>query len=360
MSGIVIGMRHIVPGIASICLLLVLAMAVPVWPALAAGLAGTSLVVFGMTGVLLLVLGMRSAGRTRLLVVAVAALNVAAAVLPQLAFYTLSSRMDVTLTFDPVSYLTFSGDADIPPTQTIDYKRVGTDPLRAALYRPRETGPVPAVVLLHGGGWRYGNHLETGQWPRLLTDAGFAVVSIEYRLAGDDTHTWRDAPEDVADALNYVRANAERLQIDGDRLHLLGQSAGGHLALLEAYRNRSVRSVVSLYAPVDLRLDYETSRDKSAELDFVGGPPAQYGDRYDRLSPLRYVSPSSPPTLAVQGTYDDLVHPTQAQLLADRLGASGVRHETLLLPLTGHSFENQRGGFATQLTTQRVVQFLKS
>lgn len=336
-----------------------LSMVVPFWTALSAGIASLSVVIFGITSlVLFVVLFIAPRPLTGIIVVSLS-VSLFGLIAPQLVFLQAASKINVPLSFKPLSYLHFSGKSELPADKTVVYKQVSGQKLRLAFYSAHKNQPAPVVVLLHGGGWRYGNYLETGLWPRFLTENGFNVVSVEYRLSSDSYHSWKDAPSDVHDAILYIKSQASAFNIDASQVNLLGQSAGGHLALLEAYRAGEVRSVVALYAPIDLTLDYQTSRDKSAELDFIGGPPSQYPDRYKLLSPLSYVSASSPPTLLVQGLYDDLVVKENSVRLGQELSRQGVRYQTLFLPFTGHSFENQRGGFATQITTWQVIKFLK-
>jgi dipeptidyl aminopeptidase/acylaminoacyl peptidase len=337
---------------------LVVFMIVPISTALSAGIAALSAVIFSLSLIICLVLfAMRPHGERKYIVIAFIAACFGL-VVPQTAFIITAHKHGVNLSFNPATYLTFSGETTMDPERTIVYKSDYGRPMNLAFYKTKMGGQRPSVLLLHGGGWRYGNHLETGDWPRVLTDAGFHVFSVEYRLSNDTYQTWRDAPKDVHQAVEYLRENAAELSVDPLRLHLMGQSAGGHLALLEAYMHNDVSSVVSLYAPIDLMLDYQTSRDKSAELDFVGGPPNQYASRYRAVSPITYVSAYAPRSLIVQGKTDDLVAPQNAIQLATALRENSIEHEVLLLPMTGHSFENQRGGFATQITEQRVVQFL--
>ena len=336
---------------------LTILMIAPVSVALAAGLAGVSIAVFGPTLVLTGFMYVRHK-RDKLLAGLAFAAALFGLIFPQVGFWVAAERADVSLRFNPVSYLTFSGATTIKPTKLITYKSIDDKKLGLAYYKSSAAGVRPAVILLHGGGWRYGNHLETGDWPRILTDAGFHVFSAEYRLANDEYQTWRDAPRDVHDAYAYVQDHAADLSVNPTQINLIGQSAGGHLALLEAYLHNDARTVVSLYAPIDLALDYATSRDKSAELDFIGGPPKQYPNRYRAVSPITYVFPRAPRTLIVQGTTDDLVAAKNATLLSSSLTEDRIEHELVLLPMTGHSFENQRGGFPTQITEARVLRFL--
>lgn len=340
---------------------LVGALVIPFHVALSAGLASLSLVVYGPLAVLLLIGAVVTSGMVRVAASVSVSIALFAAFIPLAALLHTARSHNLPLTFQPLEYITFDGDTTIGPSQTETYKTTTRHELKLALYRSQrdDTAPQPVVALLHGGGWRYGNYLETGSWPERLTDAGFTVVSIEYRLSSDSYHTWQDAPEDVRDAVSYLKTHANRLQINDQAIHLMGQSAGGHLALLEAFRSNSVESVIALYPPADLALDYRTSRDKSAELDFIGGPPGQYPDRYKHVSPISYVSSASPRTLLIQGTRDDLVAVDNTRELSARLTEAGVAVETLYLPLTGHSFENQRGGFAAQLAQEKAIRFLK-
>lgn len=331
-------------------------MFIPIHTALSAGLAGLSLLIFSIC--LLIAFGLlrgRSFISQPLLTAAIIA-SLLGLLIPQASYIELARQHGDSLRFDPLTYATFSGTTDLNPTKIItsDYGK------SIAYYRGQGTGKLPVVVLVHGGGWRYGNYLETGPWPAVLTQAGYSVVSIEYSLSDDTTPTWQTAPADIHNALIYIRSVEDSLAIDTSHMTLLGQSAGGHLALLEAYEYNQVYSVVSLYAPVDLELDYDTSRDKSAELNFLGGSPSDYPVRYSATSPLSNVSSLSPRTLIIQGERDDLVSAQNAVMLSMALADHNVTHELLLLPMTGHSFENQRGGFATQISEQRVMDFLQN
>lgn len=337
---------------------LVLALIIPFSIAVSAGIASLSAIIFSISIALCVLVFFIRPPRERIYIIPTLLAACFGLAIPQLAFVVSANKHDVSLSFDPLAYVTFSGETTIQPTKMITYKRDNGRPMQLAYYEAANGGQRPAVLLLHGGGWRYGNHLETGNWPKLLTDAGFHVFSVEYRLSNDTYQTWRDAPADIHQAFTYLQDNAPALSVASNYIHIMGQSAGGHLALLEAYLHNQAASVVSLYAPIDLSLDYETSRDKSAELDLLGGPPSQYASRYQSVSPITYVSAYAPRTLIVQGTTDDLVSPQNATRLAGALTKNNVDHETVLLPMTGHSFENQRGGFATQIAEQSVVRFL--
>jgi acetyl esterase/lipase len=349
-------------GTALLTILFILPLLLPIWPALRAGIASVSLVLFGVPFVLSAVLlyALRGNWRLRILMSGTMLITLLGVTVPQIAYARIAERTESRLSFNPLSYLHFSGSTTAAPTRTVTYKHYANQDMKLAFYQNAQTGVRPLVVILHGGGWQYGNYLETGNWPRLFMEAGYSVASVEYRLANQNYHTWRDAPRDIHDAIVYLQDHASEFSIDPQAITLFGQSAGGHLALLEAYQNNAVHSVIGLYAPIDLALDYKTSTDKAAEINFLGGKPDEYPARYQQLSPLTYVSNNSPRTLLIQGLSDDLVDRQNARLLATALTDHSVVHETLYLPLSGHSFDNQRGGFTTQLAEQNVLRFLAS
>jgi acetyl esterase/lipase len=127
--------------------------------------------------------------------------------------------------------------SDLVPVETrtaIEFANVDGRSLLLDLHRPRESaGPLPTIVVVHGGGWRRGDradHAEGRQIP--LAAAGFAVASVDYSLSGEAKFP---APLlDLRRAVRWLRADAGELGIDPDRVGVLGASSGGHLAALLA------------------------------------------------------------------------------------------------------------------------------
>lgn len=347
--------------VAALTVFLAFFLFVPVFVALRAGIAGLSLALF--TPLLLASLFLAFATwQRRLMRAAIVALLAAAVALlamtaVQLSFIASARNEQVTLSFNPVRYLTFNGDS-IQPSRTFVYKEVAGQPLRLAVYGTNSSTPSATILLVHGGGWQYGNYLRTNNWPKLLTEQGYRVISIEYRLASPTLPTWDKSPADISDAVSYIKQHSSQLGVKVDQIALLGQSAGGHLALLEAYRSQSVKAVVGLYAPTDLTEDYRLSTDKANELAFLGGTPEQVPKRYEATSALGAITNAAPATLLIQGLSDDLVSYTSSVNTSSKLHNAGVQYRLVLLPYTGHSFENQVGGFATQIGEQVVIEFL--
>ena len=236
------------------------------------------------------------------------------------------------------------GVPDYPRVKNVVYStQYGALPLD--LYLATAPGPRPAVLYIHGGAWSNGN--KSGGYGLALAPAlamaGVTVVSLNYRLAP----AWRFPAmiEDVRCAIRFMRANARQWNIDADRLGVIGNSAGGHLAALAALApdaewvtsewpgvSSAVRLAVCLWGPSDLQA--------------VIGPElndrlvAVFGEGSEALrvgSPIVYVSDGAPPFLIVNGEDDTTVPAAQAVALHDALIGHGRESTLVLVANAGHS-----------------------
>ncbi len=271
--------------------------------------------------------------------------------------------------FSPSRLLAFGSPT--PAVETIPYReRAGEEPLVLDLYggaRPGEARPL--VVMVHGGSWSGGDRHQLTAIARRLAGDGVAVASIEYGLA--PRHPFPDGLEDVITAVDFLKARAASLGIDPERVVLYGRSAGGHLALLAAYRlgTARVRGVVALYAPTDMHDSWAHPTnpwvfDTPGTLRrFLGGAP---GDspamhaRYTAASPIAHVGPTTPPTLLVHGVRDEIVRFRHASRLAERLSRARVPHAVVALPWATHGCEASLAGPSGQLVEYAVRRFLAS
>ena len=222
----------------------------------------------------------------------------------------------------------------------------------------------PIVVVIHGGGWRSGQRSVPSSLNRYLAARGYLVASIDYRLAPH--HRFPAAIDDVDDAVAWLKENAASLGGDPRRIVLIGRSAGGHLALLAAYRTKDpdVKGVVAFYPGTDLRFAWANPSnplvlDTRAVLgDFLGGGPDAFGKAYDAASAYDFAGKESPPTLLLHGTRDELVAVMQSRRLAEKLRAANVRSRLIELPWATHAFDYNFSGPGGQIATYAVERFL--
>lgn len=233
------------------------------------------------------------------------------------------------------------------------------------------------IIFVHGGAWRFGRR-NIGKFPyfRQLAAQGHLVMDIDYTL--NPQTSVPGMVMDVKRAILWLKAHAAAYQVNPKRIVLIGQSAGGHLALLAAYTpnylafqpkevagDTSVRAVVSYYGPPDmlaLHADLEArfgavlterrlervnrllarfgedavSRGVSG---LVGGPLEEIPEMYRLISPITYVDGDCPPTLLLHGTHDFLVDHLAAERLHQALSLADVPVVYLPLPGCDHAFE---------------------
>jgi acetyl esterase/lipase len=212
---------------------------------------------------------------------------------------------------------------------------------RLDLYVPNSSKPSPVVVWFHGGSWKYGHpgfHLLV----RDLTSHGLAVASVEYRLLGRK-HRWPAQLDDSLAAVDWIHQNGARYGVDGRRLGVSGESAGGHLAALVALkRNRPVVDAACiLYPPTDmvsLGRRYARFRKFSVVNQMFRGDIESRLDLAREASPVSHVTRRAPPFLIYHGDRDWLVPVDQGWRLHSELSRAGVDSQIEIVKGKGHAF----------------------
>ncbi len=230
----------------------------------------------------------------------------------------------------------------------IVYRRTGARSERLDVYVPTAPAPPggrPAVLAIHGGGWRGGNKDSYGRMAARLSRHGYVVVAVNYTLSRPGAPSWPANLDDVREAVRWVRRHAGAYGIDPDRIAALGASAGGHLAVLLGTdpapdRAARVQAVVDFYGPTDLPTLVQ-SRPPTAEpiALLLGGALNKWPDRYEAASPLRHVSHDDPPMLIIHGSDDALVPLDQSRALASALQRAGVPNRLMVVEHARHGFD---------------------
>ena len=213
-------------------------------------------------------------------------------------------------------------------------------------------GSFPAIVCIHGGGFRAGKREGYDKQCMTLAQNGYVAITVTYRLA--PRYQFPAAVYDCKAAVRWLRANAAKYKIDPSRIGVTGGSAGGHLAQFLGVTNGNkefegegnldqssdVACVVNYYGPSDFTKSYDKSVDAKDVLPlFFGGDLTTKMAEHVKGSPLTWVSEKSVPTLCIHGTEDKYVAYEQATWLVDKLKANKVEAELLTLQGAGHGFK---------------------
>jgi len=274
-----------------------------------------------------------------------------------------AAAQEDTTTYKPVEY-----PQGFTSQLNVVYAKSGDWEGRMDLYLPPNGGKTtPVIINIHGGGWNKGVK-ESQSGFSIFFKNGFAVANIEYRLSGQATAP--AAVEDTRCALIYLIKNAKALNIDVNRIVIMGSSAGGHLALMggmlandhrfdtncPGVENVHVAAIVDKYGITDVwdwaYGPYKTSKSATQWL----GARAKDKDFIASVSPVTYVAKTNPPIFMVHGDADPTVPYEESVDLNKRLVAAGVK--TKFITVEG----GQHGKFTKEKNAElnkEIISFLR-
>ena len=245
---------------------------------------------------------------------------------------------------------------EISVEKGLSYGKGGDIDLKLNLARPiNGKGPFPALIFLHGGAYAGG---IKNVWNSEIQDAakrGYVAAAIDYRLtifrdeSGQPKYPFPAQLHDGKCAIRWLRANADKYNIDVNRIGVIGFGAGGNLALMLGVTDSShgfeggcgdakipsrVQAIVNLSGFTDSNLKYQ-SRPGYIE-SWLGGTPEEEPEQYKNSSPIIYVSADDPPLLSICGS---LIKETlsQVELLDERAKAAGAYHRLIVRENIGQS-----------------------
>ena len=254
------------------------------------------------------------------------------------------------------------------PDATIRYGS-GADET-AQLYRPKNRH-ARVLVDIHGGGWNTDATMPaTLRW---FADHGWLVIRPSYTLATQGHPTWNTAPKQVACAWAWSLSHVKELGGDPSQVSIMGDSAGGGMAINLAYgaasgkltspcgSMRAPKSVLALYPTVDVGTveSITTLSAGNAAKMYIGGTPKQFPDRYRAVNSSTWITPQAPPTMVIQGNHDTFVPPSSVRKFINRARQAGVRVDHVQLPMLNHAFDSQaRNSLGFQVVTSLGQRFL--
>ena len=238
----------------------------------------------------------------------------------------------------------------LPDAREETYKTAGEAKLKLWIFSPQEPkssgGKKPAVVFFFGGGWRSGNPAQFAPQCRYLASRGVVAVTADYRVSTRHGTKATACVEDGKSAVRWMRANAERLGVDPNKIAAGGGSAGGHVAAavgtVPGFEAKGEDHTVSSRPDALLLFNPAVLLASVPEYKF---PPEKDASRRERagtdpmkISPYHHLAKEAPPTLIFHGKKDDAVDFRTVRLYekqAKKLGA--------LCKL--HAFEDMPHGF---------------
>jgi len=201
-----------------------------------------------------------------------------------------------------------------------------------------------SMILVHGGSWNGGSKSDFNSYVdsmrRRLPD--YAFFNLNYRLLNGG-HIFPAQENDVKQAVDFIVANSESYGINTSKFVMLGASAGGHLAMLQAYKHQQpkIAAVIDFFGPTDLTAMYRKPSHPYLPIALqlvTGTTPDASPQLFQEWSPIAQVSPQSPPMLILHGSKDPVVPVSQSQQLKAALEKNAVKHELVIYPSQRHGW----------------------
>ncbi len=224
--------------------------------------------------------------------------------------------------------------------------------LKLDLYRPNNNAVLPAVLLIHGGGWSSGNKSMEKPLAIALAQNAYVAIPVAYRYSWQATYP--AAIHDIKAAIRWIKANAHKYNIDTTRIAIAGNSAGGQMAMLVATTNNishfepnkkshepssvvhaiiNIDGVVNFLAPASLNL---VRTPASADVKWLGATFEQNPQRWKEASPAYWINKNTPPLLYIASDVPRF-HAGRDEAF-DMLRQFGVHYESVYFPDSPHSF----------------------
>jgi acetyl esterase/lipase len=220
----------------------------------------------------------------------------------------------------------------------------GSDPLQKMdVYLPagRKTDSTKVIIMVHGGAWADGDKTDFNSFVALLKQRmpDYAIFNINYRLATATSNAFPAQENDMKAALAFILQKKDEYHIS-DKLILLGASAGGHMALLQAYKYNSpkIKAVVDYFGPADMTALYNqsTAMTQMGLQILLGGTPSSNATLYLQSSPTNFLDAGDPPTIIFHGLNDSIVSVSQSTSLQMMLQNLGIPNALHTYPGVGH------------------------
>lgn len=239
----------------------------------------------------------------------------------------------------------------------VTYVQYGRRALQLDVYRPTSAsaGVRPAVVLVHGGGWRSGYRENLTPLAQALAQRGYVVANMSYRLAPEAQ--FPAAIHDVKAAIRWLRENSARYGADPEKITVGGTSAGGQIATLVGITNgdpefdpqaqaSNISSDVQAIINIDGLSDFtseearyyedDPSKNPSSAGSWLGGRYAEQTERWHRASPIYYVHSQMPPIFFLNSARERFS--VGREEMIEKMDRLGIGHRSEQIPNTPHTF----------------------
>lgn len=262
--------------------------------------------------------------------------------------YTVKSVYDKVKKDHPyISYVPARKYDNVKEKKEIVYKKINDRELHLDAYFPKNKKRNPAIVIIHGGGWRSGNKSQMETFAMEMASKNYSCFNIEFRLSLEAPYP--AAIFDVKNAIQHIKKNARKFNIDTSKIAVLGCSSGAQMAALvgttngktdfeDSNKNVKYSSKVNAIVNIDGILAFkhpESAEGKVAAL-WLGGSYEETPTIWEQASPLNQTDKNTPPILFINSSIPRF-HAGRDDMIAI-MNKYGTYTEIQTIPNSPHSF----------------------
>lgn len=231
----------------------------------------------------------------------------------------------------------------------IPYKNTGSRDLSLDIFQPASGSSelIPAVIMIHGGGWISGDKSLLYPIAEVLANRGYAAISVEYRLSQEAKYP--AAVYDIKTAIKWVKDHRFELGIDTHRVAILGTSAGGQLAALAGTTQENPQfedpadtstATTNLHAIIDvdgvLAFIHPDSEEGTVAGKWLGGDQTEAREKWIEASALTHADSKTPPTLFIGSAHSRFL--AGHEEFMEKLTSASIYTEMKVFEEAPHSF----------------------
>lgn len=229
----------------------------------------------------------------------------------------------------------------------IVYKKIKNRELHLDAFFPKNKKQNPAIVIIHGGGWRSGNKSQMETFAIEVASKGYSCFNIEFRLSLEAAYP--AAIFDVKNAIQHIKKNARKFNVDTTKIAVLGCSSGAQMAALigttngktafeDSNKNIKNSSKVNAIVNIDgiLAFKHPESAEGKVAGQWLGGSYEEIPTIWEQASPLNNTDAKTPPILFINSSIPRF-HAGRDDMIAI-LNKNGIYNEIQTIPNSPHSF----------------------
>lgn len=217
--------------------------------------------------------------------------------------------------------------------KNIEYASIGNRKLHLDSYIFNSNKKLPAVILIHDGGWKSGDKSMLRPFAEQISKKGYQCFAIEYRLS--DEAKYPAGIQDVLQAIEFIKKNAKKFNVNVDKIAILGRSSGGQMASLIGTKfNNDIKAIINIDGILAFHHP-ESSEGKYAAL-WLGGTYEEISEIWNDASALSHVNEKTPPILFINSQHERF-HAGRNDMI-EKLNTYKIDSKVIEIPDSPHTF----------------------